>query len=78
VSNQEVDDNLYSDVYLRGREFTAEADHITQLFEFNTYPIIANAALNQFNRFYRSPNDETIDEILAAMEAARLQAVAED
>ncbi len=72
ASNMEVDPSLYNDVYNRGLQFVQEADHITQLYEFNTRPAMAAAGLRSFVRFMGNP--EEIDEVMEELEAARLRA----
>lgn len=72
ASNLEVDSSLYNDVYQRGLQFVQEADHITQLFEFNTHPAMAADGLRLFVRFMGNP--EEIDEVIEELEAARIQA----
>lgn len=76
VSNMQVDQALYTNMYLRGREFVADAEHITQLFEFNTHPIMARVGLTVFGRFWRDPTLD-LDPLLEELENARIQAYEE-
>ncbi|MCP4361303.1 MAG: extracellular solute-binding protein [Chloroflexi bacterium] len=71
VANKAVDPTLYNDVYLRGLEFVEDAGQITQLYELNTHPDMAQAGLRAFSAFFADPDDETIDEILTDLESMR-------
>jgi ABC-type glycerol-3-phosphate transport system substrate-binding protein len=71
ASNLEVDPSLYNDVYQRGLQFVQEAEHVTQLFEFNTRQEMAGEALRIFGQFWQNPQE--IDEAIAALEAARIR-----
>lgn len=73
VANTAVDPTLYSELYRRGLVFIENAEAITQLYEFNTHPAMAEAGLRAFSDFFRDPSEETIDEILAELEATRQQ-----
>jgi hypothetical protein len=48
---------------------------MTQLFEFNTHPDVAQTGLTEFARFYTNP--ATMDLAIANLEAARLEAYGE-
>ncbi|MFW6068303.1 MAG: ABC transporter substrate-binding protein [Chloroflexota bacterium] len=71
ASNVNVDSSLYNDVYSRGLQFVQEADHITQLFEFNTHSAMAAEGLRLFVRFMGNPQE--IDEVIEELEAARVR-----
>jgi multiple sugar transport system substrate-binding protein/raffinose/stachyose/melibiose transport system substrate-binding protein len=71
ASNLQVDPSLYNDVYRRGLQFVAEADHITQLFEFNAHPDVAGPAMRVFSTYWRNPGE--IEEAMAGLEEARQQ-----
>ena len=70
VLNLDVDHSTYSPVYQKGLTFMSEATHITQLFEMNAHPDMAQQGLTEFARFYTNP--ASIDLVLANLEAARL------
>ena len=70
VLNLNVEHSSYSPAYQKGLVFVAEAEHMTQLFEFNTHPDIALKGLTEFARFY--PNPAAIDIVIANLEAARM------
>lgn len=69
ASNLEVDPTLYNDVYRRGLQFVQEADHVMQLFEFNTRQEMAGEGLRIFGQFWQNPQE--IDEAINDLEAAR-------
>ena len=71
VLNLDVEHSTYSPVYQKGLAFMSEADHITQLFEMNAHPDMAQKGLTEFARFYTNP--DLIDLVLANLEAARLE-----
>ena len=75
VLNLNVNHSSYSLAYQKGLTFVSEAEHMTQLFEFNTHPDIALKGLTEFARFY--PNPAAIDMAIANLEAARLEAMGE-
>lgn len=77
VANQQVDQSLYSDVYQKSFEFLQNAEQITQLYELNTDPAMAETGLRAFTDFFQSPTDETIDEVLADLEAKRVRVYGE-
>ncbi len=76
VANLNVDANLYNDVYQRGLELVSDAEHITQLYEFNTHPNMARAGLRAFEKFYADQTD--IDGILQNLEAERQETYEEN
>lgn len=71
VANLDVDHSQYDPVYQKGMSFTAEADHLTQLFEFNAAPQVASTGLQIFASFFRNRDPEQIDQFLSDLERAR-------
>lgn len=71
AAHLEVDESLYNDVYQRGLEFVAEADHLTQLLEFNTDPQMAGTILSELERFWQDPGPENIDPTIEILEERR-------
>lgn len=75
VANQNVDQSQLGDVYLKGYEFVSEADHLTQLYEFNTHPEMAEVGLSVFSSFF--VNQDDIDGFMATLEVTRLEVYGE-
>ena len=69
AAHRGVDPGIYSEVYQRGLTFIAEAENMTQLFEFNTDRIVAGNGLPLFEQFLRDPT--AIDSVIAEFERQR-------
>jgi multiple sugar transport system substrate-binding protein/raffinose/stachyose/melibiose transport system substrate-binding protein len=71
VANLNVDHSQYDPIYEKGMDFTAEADHLTTLFEFNAAPQVASTGLQIFASFFRNRDPDQIDQFLSDLEGAR-------
>ena len=57
-------------------EYLSQAKHFVPLFEFNTHPEIAQAALDEFLFFWKNP--DRADEVMERMEILRKDIYTED
>ena len=71
-----VDRNLYPPMTQKGIELIESADLVMQFYDRDTTPEMADVGMNGFMAYWDNP--EAIDDILADMEAARLEIFAED
>ncbi|MCB0007823.1 MAG: extracellular solute-binding protein, partial [Anaerolineales bacterium] len=69
VANNQADISSLSDLYARGYQFVVEAPHLTQLFEFNTDPQVADVGLAVFDDFFS--DQENLDWYLERLERIR-------
>ena len=69
VAHRDVDPNIYTAVYQRGLTFVADAENMTQLFEFNTDRVVAGNGLPLIEQFLRDPS--TLDSVIAEFERLR-------
>jgi ABC-type glycerol-3-phosphate transport system substrate-binding protein len=70
-----VDRNLYSPMTQKGIELIESADLVLQFYDRDTTPEMADVGMNGLMAYWDNP--EAIDDILADMEAARLEIFAE-
>ncbi|MCB0012099.1 MAG: hypothetical protein KDE34_09360, partial [Anaerolineales bacterium] len=68
-ANNQADISSLSDLYARGYQFVVEAPHLTQLFEFNTDPQVADVGLAVFDDFFS--DQENLDWYLERLERIR-------
>ncbi len=71
-SNLNVDRSELLPVYEKGLQLVEDATVLTQLIGANTNPSVASQLYDTISKFWRDPED--IDELLAAVEADRLEA----
>ena len=69
VANNQADTSSLPELYARGYQFVVDAPHLTQLFEFNTDPRVANVGLEVFDDFFSDQED--LDWYLERLERSR-------
>jgi ABC-type glycerol-3-phosphate transport system substrate-binding protein len=75
ATNGDVPRELYSPLAQKGIELIETADLVMQFYDRDTTPEMADVGMNGFMAFWDNP--EAIDDILAGLEAARLEIFAE-
>jgi multiple sugar transport system substrate-binding protein/raffinose/stachyose/melibiose transport system substrate-binding protein len=77
--NPDVDPSLYTPMQQKGLELINGADLVVQFYDRDTTPEMADVGMNGMMAFWDDPyNDEALDDILAELEAARLEIFAEE
>lgn len=71
ASNLEVDQSSLLPIYAEMQTAVSEAEHITQLFELNTHPDMAEKGLRVFVNFFNNP--DIADVLVEDLEAERLR-----
>ncbi|RME49049.1 MAG: carbohydrate ABC transporter substrate-binding protein [Chloroflexi bacterium] len=76
ATNSKVPISIYTPAQQKGIRMIQQADYITQFYDRDTTPPMADKGMNAFMKFWDNP--DRIDEILAELEQARQEVFAEE
>lgn len=70
-TNFDIDKSIFNETQQKGLELIEGADFVAQFYDRDTTPEMADEGMNAFMAFWDDP--DSIDELLAELEAARLE-----